>query len=911
MKSTSFLAWLGSGACVLSATLALAQTLPSEPPTTMPIPPDVSAPAAATESPATQPADAVTPPAAAANQPANAPVAPEEQAARNALGERFVALAKFTMSQPAIVPSLIHQNAALVEAAARENPKELRFLRLVIESRLRNADSEAGRAALRDALLQYLNVLSGERQTDVVATIRLIDLNERDLQSAQKRVDYLQTIIGADGVGAEVKSHSSVLLARVYAERGQDTDADTAIDDALKLNPLNMEALRAKFERRGARATDAERLAMMLSILRSNPAQPDVMAQIARELADNGVLDQALAWYQSSFGLSGRLGRGLNLPDFIDYAATLLIAGQTRDAYGAAEKILQSDPGNGDAALIKLAAQRRLMPTDQLAGADDAATSMLLKRLDDLHAAVAQAQPPATTQPIEVVNEYVVADAQKIKSGAVDANIGSQYVGALARLAWFQIYYRQAPDSAAKSIEALRTLLPQDETVVTRLEGWSFLRKGDTETARNKLSAVAERDPLSKLGMLLIAEKDAGKVVRAPQAAEQIDPAKPGEVEASPVNDQLLQLAGTNAAGITGVVLSDELLGRGLKFTPGANAPAIRAEVEKFPKEFMAIIDRPDRFYKLTAEPLSVSHAFGQPVLATVTIQNISDFDLTMGDDGTIRPDLWFDAKLIGLVQQVVPAIAYDRMSQQVVLKAKTGFVKQTVRLDDGALGQMMMSQPIIALPMQFSVFTNPVPVAGAAAAPGPCGYRVQFTRVMERAGTPVSNQQAIQALMAPLGAGVPEQRMRTVDHLVTLIRAFSDPKATPESKQAAAQLYDALIRASAMHDPSPAAHMWLQYNLALVSSDADRERIMVTLLRSTDWDSRILGLRLLQAFPPERQKALASKFAQSDPDALVRTYAASVVETSELPIPRPATQPTDASQQPSDPNAPPTSPPP
>jgi hypothetical protein len=204
--------------------------------------------------------------------------------------------------------------------------------------------------------------------------------------------------------------------------------------------------------------------------------------------------------------------------------------------------------------------------------------------IDDLHAAVNQAQPAPTTQPIEVVNEYVTADAQKIKEGSVDPNLASQYIGALARLAWFQIYYRQAPDPAAKSIEALRMLLPQDETVVTRLEGWSFLRRGDMETARNKLSAVADRDALSRLGMLLITEKESGKAVTAPQSPEQIDPSKPGEVEASPVNEQLLQLAGTNAAGITGVVLADELMSRGLKFTAGANAAAIRAEVEKFRK---------------------------------------------------------------------------------------------------------------------------------------------------------------------------------------------------------------------------------------------------------------------------------------------------------------------------------------
>ncbi|MBC8107327.1 MAG: hypothetical protein H7Z14_12110 [Anaerolineae bacterium] len=936
MKSTSLLkralrgVCIGSGLVLLGAGLATAQVAApepatTEPPATMPVEPTApaqttepsAAPATdtppAAEVPATAPeADVVVPPPAAATQQAAVEVPPEELAARAALGERFAQLAKFTLSQPQILPALIHQNAALVEAAARENPKELRFLRLLIESRLRSADTEAGRQSLREALLQYLNVLSAQRQTDVVAQIRLIDLNERDLQSAQKRSDYLQTIVDASGVGSEVRSHAAVLLARVYAERGQDSEANSALDDAIKLSPLNMEALRARYERQGAAASDADRLAMLLAILRSNPAQPEVEAQIARELSDNGILDQALRWYETSFYLSGRMGRGLSLPDYTDYAATLLVNGQPRDAYPAAEKILQADPGNGDAALIKLAAQRRIFPADQLQAVDEAGSSMLLKKLDDLHAKVTQTEAPPTTQPIEVVNEYVLADAQKLKEG--DPALASQYVGALARLAWFQIYYRQAPDTATKALDALRVLIPEGETIVTRLEGWSFLRKGELEPARNKLSAVADRDPLSKLGLILIAEKEGGKVVRPPQAAEQIDPANPGAVEASPVNDQLIQLAGQNAAGITGVVLADELLARELKFTPGPNADAVVVELNKFPKDFLSFLDRPDQFYKLTAEPLTVSHSFGQPMLARVTIQNISDYDLTLGDDAAIRPDLWFDAKLIGVKQQSLFGVTYDRIGQQVLLKAKTGSVSQVVRLDDGQLTQVLMGEPIIALPLQFSVFTNPVPSTSGGASPGPGGYRVQFTRVLERAGAPIANQQAFQALVGPLAGGPPERRMRAVDHITTLIRSFADPKAPPEMKQAASQLFEAFNRAAAMHDASPTAHAWLLYNMALISSEQQREAQMVSLLRSTAWDSRILGLRLLQAFPQDRQKQIASKFAASDPDPLVRQYATTVLETSELAMTRaPATQPADAtgSPPPTDPNAPPTSPPP
>ena len=184
----------------------------------------------------------------------------------------------------------------------------------------------------------------------------------------------------------------------------------------------------------------------------------------------------------------------------------------------------------------------------------------------------------------------------------------------------------------------------------------------------------------------------------------------------------------------------------------------------------------------------------------------------------------------------------------------------------------------------------------------------------MERAATPVSNPQAIQAMLQPLVAGSAEHRMRTTDHAVTLIRMFSDAKATDETRQLAVSMFDALNRAVAMPNPSPTARAWMQFNVAMLSNETERERMMVTLLRSPAWDSRILGLRLVQALPADRQKALAGRFAQSDPDALVRAYAASVVDTADLTAARPATQPTDAAGQPlptDDPNATPTSPPP
>src|SRR5205814_1906276 len=121
--------------------------------------------------------------------------------------------------------------------------------------------------------------------------------------------------------------------------------------------------------------------------------------------------------------------------------------------------------------------------------------------------------------------------------------------------------------------------------------------------------------------------------------------------------------------------------------------------LKKFPQAWMAIVDSPKIFYSLNAEPLKVSHGYSEPMLVRVILTNRSEFDITLGPDGIIRPDLWLDAQQRGIADRNFPGIAYDRMTQQMVLRPKAT-ISQILRIDQGPLSQALTENPQVSVPL-------------------------------------------------------------------------------------------------------------------------------------------------------------------------------------------------------------------
>lgn len=782
------------------------------------------------------------------------------------LSENLAQLAQVGVSTRAITSETLRQSIALLKAALRLNPDEPRFARLLAEAALQAGDT--------DAAIEAYKTIARLDPNDRVAYIRLIDLHCGKMQTADARLKYLvgdgetKGLYNADSISAEVRAHAALLAAGIYFERAQTSEAMRLLEESLRLFPLYPEALKLKWELTGASGTPRERVALLLTMLRSNPAQPGVMVRIGAELADVGMLDAATQWYGAGINLAQRVGRGIGNEDFDAYAALLVINNQSAGAEQFSRQLLKADPRDVDAAFAALLAARRSGDADKLTQAREDAETALLGRAQLIHQQL-EGGDPAATQPSGEVN--VAADIKKLQEIG-DPQLTAAYASTLADLAWLYVYFNEQPAGAEKVLASLRQLLPADSITLTRLEGWIYLGSGRPQEARVKLSAVADRDPLAQLGMILLMDNDPPSKDRAVTEARQ--------------------LMSENSSGVLGAIIHDALRDKKPKLAAGEQPPLspealdVKAELEAFPKEWLNFIDRPHDFYILRGDPLKVSHAYGEPIIARVTVQNIGKYDITIGPEGAIRPDVWFDVVLRGIQQGGYLGVAFDRLTRHVVLKPRQSIV-QDVRVDQGQLPAALQQSAAVAIPLFFSLFDNPLTLP-TGIAPGPGGQRQQFMRPVNRSGVPF-NEQSIVLAINEVQNGLPEAKLRAIELLFWFGMKLSQQQ-DPALKNRAGEIL-ALLRRTG-NDPNPRVRAWTNYLLARVVEPDSRRKIVEAMLEDSAWESRLLAGWIIAGTPDVAEwKRVAGPLAQNDPDPLVKEFCAALVAFADNPA---ATQPAD-----------------
>src|SRR5687768_9607222 len=128
----------------------------------------------------------------------------------------------------------------------------------------------------REALAAYRKLAPN----DQFAMVAYIDMMLRLKESADERMDYLRDVMDVPSVPSEVRSHAAFRASQLARERA-DADLEGAmLAQALRLNPLNMDALRVRLERHNESGTPVERVGTLLQILKSNPIQPGVLYRV-------------------------------------------------------------------------------------------------------------------------------------------------------------------------------------------------------------------------------------------------------------------------------------------------------------------------------------------------------------------------------------------------------------------------------------------------------------------------------------------------------------------------------------------------------------------------------------------------------------------------------------------------------
>lgn len=777
-----------------------------------------------------------------------------------ALAERLADVARLTLANRYLTAAHWKMAGAMLQGAVKLQPNEPRYSRLWADAMLQARDPETA--------LKALNAYVRIEPDDKPALIQLLDLHANTYETIDKRLDYLRDWVDDTRLAEEVRSHTAFLAYLAYTERSQLPQAKNMLDQALKLNPLSMEALRARFEQLTATGTPYERISTLLAILKSNPNQVQYVSRLAQELSNVGLSQAALQFYQIGFTLANRNGSGIPREFAMAYAMELLV--NSPPQYGSAKQLVEqlsnSSPGDYSTLVMRLFLERGTDQKDAAVKTIQQMNNVLLNSIQAYRQKLGDKS--ATTRPVDSstavewgsfevdvkpLKELKDADAERTRAG---------YVSTLTEIAWVQTYFLESPANATPAISALRQLLPENDAAIARLEGWGFLVKGEKDQARVKLSAVKDKDILAEVGLARLMNTEASKVE----------------------GDQLLS---RNPVGLVAMLIVDALKDRKvvLTATAGVSGP-IMETLNKFPAAWLSILDQPQNFYVLKAEPLKLAHAFGEPILVRVSIQNISEYPITLGAEGVLHQDLWFDADFRGVLQQSIPGAAYDRIGHEIVIKPRAT-VSQLIRVDQGPIAQTFNSSPFPAMQLVLKVRTNPSTTSQNGV--GPAGQIVTASKFVERNGFALSAA-SIAKLTTAMQQGGPAEKIAKIDLTASAALILSQQQGSDDIKRVSVQLVT-LLKAAA-HDPVPAVAAWGGATIARLSTPNERPEAVKLLMNDPLWVSRILGLYSMAPLPLQLQQSVARQAIGNDTDPVVVTYARALDELLELMIANAAAHP-------------------
>jgi hypothetical protein len=334
---------------------------------------------------------------------------------------------------------------------------------------------------------------------------------------------------------------------------------------------------------------------------------------------------------------------------------------------------------------------------------------------------------------------------------------------------------------------------------------------------------------------------------------------------------------------------------RNIKVPDAEGAAEVKAKLEKFPRDWMEINNQPEAYYEVMADVGRVAHRFREPMFGRITLRNKTDFDITVGPDGVLHPDLWFDAKTAGLVNKQFPGVAYDRITGNVVLRGRS-VMQQVVRIDQGPLSELLDQNPSASAQIGANVLTNPAPTASGVG-PGPAGQRRGFNKSFVRSGFALSQPVARKRLVQQIQTGQPGDKIEGLDLLAAYVRMFQRQPQVDAATRTLAGDFVTVIGA-ARDDASKPVGLWAKYLVAEIT-DAGREAAVDALLKDEAWPARLLGVVAAADVGAERQAEVANKMAQ-DPEPAVKQYAAATADYLKTrPATQPATQPATPAEAP------------
>lgn len=780
--------------------------------------------------------------------------APQLDPADMQMGEEYGAMAMRTLMRQNAPASIWSESQALAMAAQRVNPYEPRWPKLVARFATTANDTPA--------IIRADNDLRKLLPNDCGSQTQLIDIYLSQMETADQKESYLKSLVDRQSLQPEIRSYVAMKLARILLERSEIKTATAMVGQALNLNPLNIDALQMQYEIVQSRGSVLEQTVALLGMLRANPAQPDVIWTLARMLSKAGLHKESVQWYDLAAASMPRAGMPMPEELLVDYVSAIYLSGDPKTAEQLTDKILQSDPNTPQLWMVKLLIDKQQQDThlDETLAKANTACFNVIQQLRQRSGTT-----EATTRPIDQPEPVTFPDlSEEMAKMQADSSgkMRTAFINAVANWAWLKIYYAHQPDDAQGMMQFLTKLLPADSPGMHRLQGWSALVKGDLDGAKTQFAAAPD-DPLSQMGLIVIEQKQ----------------------DAQSAAQQARKLLSDNSAGILGATMYSQLKGNGVDLIPGNESQAVLEQLNRFPAQYMSILNTPQAFYAIHVEPIKTSFQYDEPMLVRVSLQNLTNLSLTIGDNALIKPTVLFNAQQRGIGDQTFAGIAFAELSGGIVLHPGEE-MGQVIRVDQGAFGLMLLNNPEIALQFALVAVTNPIPAKDRLFI-GLGGYPAQMPRIIERNVTSLASETGRSRVMQMLSGDDGAQKIRAIVLLGNYAAQYlADPNAPAAAKKSGADLLGAIDQAG--RAPQNSVQAMAAFVTARAHPSDARWAALEKMADDSDWQKQLLGAFGLQDAPADLQKRVDQKLAGDGHDEIVRKYANARLAS----LNQPATQP-------------------
>ncbi|MBU0616216.1 MAG: HEAT repeat domain-containing protein [Planctomycetes bacterium] len=655
-----------------------------------------------------------------------------------------------------------------------------------------------------------------------------LEMGPPDVQTVEQRQAWLAGLLGRQQRPenlALVHTH----LARIALQQVDEELARAHLKEALRVWPECPDAVMAELELATPGMPPAERLDVVLRALRANPVQAELAWEAGLLLDENGLADEALAFYEHASSVHTAAGSGGPLlPDkLLQLSRNALARGDREAATGYAQQAAFTERGTYEARFHLC----WLFSEDSLAEA------------------------------LEQARQRLAEEFAAIKEPA------DWPVGVVSQAAWFYCIIDEQPQRALMLAEDAAARTPGD-LFTARVLGWAQALNGRAEEAQKTLEPIAKTDPYAAYRL--------ARLLR--EAGDEDAPAR-----------LVRELAYVPPVGRARQLL-DELGVRTLASRPAAQRlPEVVDLLSHFDRAVLGFHRQPARFLAAEIEFENPSPAPGEPWWAVFSLTNRADFPVTLGPDWMLNPVFLLSFQLEGDRKREYPdllTVSLDRA--RVIRPGETLRARRTINV--GPLRKLSRRTPQHLQSVSVSAILDPQQTASGWQ-PSATGLSLRSTSLVRLPAN--TDPEAWHARFGALKGDSPRARFQALEVMGELLGEQQRAAAKPLNYKPQPIPTERVKHALRAGLESESWETRVRTLDALQVAGLDRTLVEAArqCLEHPHWAVRMMAVRLL-ARQGKTFAETAGRIAAEDEDELVRDMARSYLERWSVSEPGPTTQP-------------------